>query len=119
LFQKELGPQISWLLIIAVLGFFSSYLYFRGSRMKRWYSLTPQRRELWLWLGWLVPVAGFFSVASFFHPYYTIMLAPAIAVLAGIGVYTMIKAMERKIYIVDDVTNSDSFNGNVTGMVYL
>ncbi len=91
LFQDELGPQISWLLIVAILGWFSSFFYYRGSKMKHWWSLTPQRKELWLWAGWLVPVYGFFSVASFFHPYYTIMLAPAIAVLGGVGLYTMIK----------------------------
>ncbi|MQS77403.1 glycosyltransferase family 39 protein, partial [Lactobacillus halodurans] len=80
LLQKELGPQISWLMLLAVFGIISSYAYFRGSKMKKWYNLNPQRKELWLWVGWLVPVAGFFSVASFFHPYYTIMLAPAMAV---------------------------------------
>jgi 4-amino-4-deoxy-L-arabinose transferase and related glycosyltransferases of PMT family len=58
--------------------------------------LNPQRKELWLWVGWLVPVAGFFSVASFFHPYYTIMIAPAMAALAGIGVYTMVKQWREK-----------------------
>lgn len=96
LFQKELGPQISWLLIIALLGMISSYFYYRGSKMKRWYSLTPQRKELWLWAGWLIPVFGFFSVASFFHPYYTIMLAPAISILAGVGIFTMIKQWKEK-----------------------
>ncbi|AUI72785.1 ArnT family glycosyltransferase [Companilactobacillus alimentarius] len=96
LLQKELGPQISWLMLLAVFGVISSYAYFRGSRMKKWYALTPQRKELWLWLGWLVPVAGFFSVASFFHPYYTIMLAPAMAALAGIGIYTMIMQWKEK-----------------------
>ncbi|WP_371125789.1 ArnT family glycosyltransferase [Companilactobacillus kimchii] len=96
LFQKELGPQISWLLLIALFGLISSFAYYRGSKMKKWYSLNAQRKELWLWVGWLVPVAGFFSVASFFHPYYTIMLAPAIAVLAGIGIYTMIQQWREK-----------------------
>ncbi|WP_125567823.1 glycosyltransferase family 39 protein [Companilactobacillus insicii] len=96
LFGLDLGPQISWLLIISILGLISSYFYYRGSRMKKWWSLTPQRKELWLWAGWLVPVYGFFSVASFFHPYYTIMLAPAIAVLGGVGIYTMIKQWKDK-----------------------
>ncbi|WP_125591017.1 glycosyltransferase family 39 protein [Companilactobacillus jidongensis] len=96
LFGLDLGPQISWLLIIAILGLISSYFYYRGSKMKKWWSLTPQRKELWLWAGWLVPVYGFFSVASFFHPYYTIMLAPAIAVLGGVGIYTMIKQWKEK-----------------------
>lgn len=96
LLQKELGPQISWLMLLAIFGVISSYAYFRGSKMKKWYALTPQRKELWLWLGWLIPVGGFFSVASFFHPYYTIMLAPAMAALAGIGIYTMIKQWKEK-----------------------
>ncbi len=96
LFGLDLGPQISWLLIIAILGLISSYFYYRGSRMKKWWSLTPQRKELWLWAGWLVPVYGFFSVASFFHPYYTIMLAPAIAVLGGVGIYTMFRQWKEK-----------------------
>ena len=96
LFQKELGPQISWLLLMAIFGVISSFAYYRGSKMKKWYSLNPQRNELWLWVGWLIPVGGFFSVASFFHPYYTIMLAPAIAALGGIGIFTMIKQWREK-----------------------
>lgn len=95
LFQKELGPQISWVMLIAVFGLISSYAYYRDPK-KKWYALNEQRKDLWLWVGWLVPVAGFFSVASFFHPYYTIMLAPAMAVLAGIGIYTMIKQWREK-----------------------
>lgn len=95
LLQKELGPQISWLMLLAIFGVISSYAYFRDSK-KKWYALTPQRKELWLWLGWLIPVGGFFSVASFFHPYYTIMLAPAMAALAGIGIFTMIKQWKEK-----------------------
>ena len=95
LLQKELGPQISWLMLLAVFGVISSYIYYQDPK-KKWYSLNNQRKDLWLWLGWMVPVAGFFSVASFFHPYYTIMLAPAMAVLAGVGVYTMVKQWREK-----------------------
>nr|WP_129045264.1 glycosyltransferase family 39 protein [Companilactobacillus metriopterae] len=95
LFQKELGPQISWLLIVSILGLISSFVYYRGSKDK-WYKLNIKRNELILWAAWLVPVAGFFSVAGFFHPYYTIMLAPAIATLSGIGIYTMFKQWKQK-----------------------
>jgi 4-amino-4-deoxy-L-arabinose transferase-like glycosyltransferase len=38
---------------------------------------------------WLLTAGAFFSVAEFFHPYYTVMLAPAIAALAAIGVATL------------------------------
>ncbi|MHC6120838.1 ArnT family glycosyltransferase [Companilactobacillus sp. FL22-3] len=95
LLQKELGPQISWLMLLAVFGVISSYIYYQDPK-KKWYSLNFQRRNLWLWMGWLVPVAGFFSVASFFHPYYTIMLAPAMAALAGVGIFTIIKQWREK-----------------------
>ncbi|MDN6081734.1 MAG: 4-amino-4-deoxy-L-arabinose transferase, partial [Leuconostoc sp.] len=50
-----------------------------------------EQSEVLLWAGWFVPVYGFFSVASFFHPYYTIMLAPAIAALTAVGVAAVVK----------------------------
>ena len=39
---------------------------------------------------------AFFSVAEFFHPYYTVMLAPAIAALAAIGVATLWRAYRTR-----------------------
>lgn len=90
LFQTSLGRQISWLLPFAIIGFISAFAYYID-RKKRWYQLTQQQKELLYWIGWGVPVFAFFSVASFFHPYYTIMLAPPIAALVGIGAYTGFK----------------------------
>ncbi|GAF35809.1 glycosyltransferase family 39 protein [Lentilactobacillus farraginis] len=90
LFQLSLGPQISWLLPFAIIGLIGGLVYFRD-RKKRWYHLTHEQKQLALWTGWLVPVYGFFSVASFFHPYYTIMLAPPIAALFGIGLVALTK----------------------------
>ncbi|EEI24075.1 ArnT family glycosyltransferase [Lentilactobacillus hilgardii] len=88
LFQSSLGPQISWLLPFAITGLIGSFTYYHD-RKKRWYSLSHEQKQLVLWTGWLVPVYGFFSVASFFHPYYTIMLAPPIAALFGIGTVSL------------------------------
>jgi 4-amino-4-deoxy-L-arabinose transferase-like glycosyltransferase len=48
--------------------------------------LDERGRSLVLWGTWLLTAGAFFSVAEFFHPYYTVMLAPAIAALAAIGV---------------------------------
>ncbi|MCI2170707.1 ArnT family glycosyltransferase [Schleiferilactobacillus perolens] len=90
IFQTELGPQISWLLPTALIGFVSAFAYY-FDRKRKWWQLTLQQKHLGYWLAWLVPVGGFFSIASFFHPYYTIMLAPPIAALGGIGLYTMFK----------------------------
>nr|SFZ88431.1 putative integral membrane protein [Loigolactobacillus rennini] len=88
LFQSELGPQVSWLLPFSLLGLISAYAFYRDRR-RRWYQTTKQQQDLWYWAAWLVPVAGFFSVASFFHPYYLIMLAPPLAALTGIGSVTL------------------------------
>ena len=88
LLQSDLGPQISWLAPMAIIGFISAFAYYLD-RKRKWYQTTSQQNHLLFWLGWLVPVAGFFSIASFFHPYYTIMLAPPLAALFGIGTVTM------------------------------
>ncbi|MEJ6401087.1 glycosyltransferase family 39 protein [Nicoliella lavandulae] len=93
LFQDQLGPQISWLLPFSIVGLISAFAYFLD-RKRKWYQLTEKQKHLVMWTGWLVPVGGFFSVASFFHPYYTIMLAPPIAALTGIGVVTMYKQLK-------------------------
>ncbi|EKQ01676.1 mannosyltransferase family protein [Lacticaseibacillus paracasei] len=90
LLQSDLGPQISWLLPAAIIGFISAFAYYLD-RKRKWYQTTIQQNHLLFWLGWLIPVAGFFSIASFFHPYYMIMLAPPIAALFGIGTVTMFK----------------------------
>lgn len=92
-FQSALGSQISWLLPMALIGFISSFVYYID-RKRKWWQLSLQQKHVGYWLAWLVPVMGFFSIASFFHPYYMIMLAPPIAALAGIGLYTMFKQFQ-------------------------
>ncbi|KRO15483.1 ArnT family glycosyltransferase [Lacticaseibacillus saniviri] len=94
--QSDLGPQISWLLPAALIGIISAYAYFYD-RKRKWYQTNRQQQHIWYWVAWLVPVAGFFSVAGFFHPYYTIMLAPPIAALVGIGLVTMFKQFKQQL----------------------
>ncbi|PON02114.1 mannosyltransferase [Bacillus halotolerans] len=81
LFQQELSDQISWLLPFALFGM--AGLLIAGSRERR--RLSVEQKETVFWVAWLVPIAGFFSVAEFFHHYYLIMLAPPIAALVGAG----------------------------------
>ncbi|WP_249705598.1 ArnT family glycosyltransferase [Bacillus zhangzhouensis] len=81
LFQSELSDQISWLLPFALFGAIGIFLSTAFERRR----LNTKQKETLFWLAWLIPVAGFFSVAGFFHHYYLIMLAPPIAVLAGAG----------------------------------
>ena len=47
--------------------------------------MNQRHREALFWLFWLLPVAGFFGLAGFFHSYYLIMLAPPVAALVGAG----------------------------------
>nr|WP_279599972.1 glycosyltransferase family 39 protein [Bacillus sp. B19-2] len=85
LFQSALSGQISWMLPFALFGLLSMIIsWFRSRREK-----TGEMKETIFWAAWLVPVAGFFSIAGFFHHYYLIMLAPPIATLSGIGWYAM------------------------------
>ncbi|KXZ18783.1 mannosyltransferase [Bacillus nakamurai] len=81
LFQTELSDQISWLLPFALFGI--AGLLIAGAKERR--RLSVQQKETVFWVAWLVPIAGFFSVAEFFHHYYLIMLAPPIAALVGAG----------------------------------
>ncbi|WP_125122472.1 glycosyltransferase family 39 protein [Bacillus amyloliquefaciens] len=81
LFQTELSDQISWLLPFAIFGM--AGLLIAGARERR--RLSEEQKETIFWTVWLVPIAGFFSVAEFFHHYYLIMLAPPIAALVGAG----------------------------------
>ena len=86
LLGTTLGGQVSWLLVLAVLGLIVPAL------SVPWRRLDDRGRSLMLWGTWLLVGGAFFSVAEFFHPYYTVMLAPAIAALAGIGVTTLWRA---------------------------
>ncbi|MDO3412758.1 glycosyltransferase family 39 protein [Saccharibacillus sp. CPCC 101409] len=81
LMDVKLAGQISWLLPFALL-----------SAVMLWFRQPERRRELLLWLGWLLPMIAVFSVAGFFHRYYLIMLAPAIAALAGAGLANLLRS---------------------------
>lgn len=93
LFQTALGRQISWLLPLSLFGFLLAYY----NEWKKKRELFNQRQShLLYWIAWLLPIAAFFSIAGFFHPYYTIMLAPAIAVLAAIGISSYLENRSDK-----------------------
>ncbi|MBS9338586.1 phospholipid carrier-dependent glycosyltransferase [Fructobacillus sp. M2-14] len=94
LFQSDLGSQIGWFLPFAFLGMGTGLWAFR-KKGNKWYQLSEKQKDVILWSGWFVPVYGFFSVASFFHPYYTIMLAPAIAALTAISVAATAKVVKE------------------------
>ena len=117
LLQPIVAGQAGWFIPIAVLGLLATPLKRRsagaagsgtggdrgieapghgteaaghGARAGRGFIRTDRRTgPLLLWSGWFLGAGAFFSVARFWHPYYLVVLAPAIAALAGIGLVAM------------------------------
>lgn len=109
LFNPLLGQQVSWLLPLALLGLLASgwqlwprrfnrdwrdtawvKANWRNSGAATWQAfvrirLNARQQAFALWGMWLLTMGVFFSIASFFHPYYLVMMAPAVCALAAIG----------------------------------
>jgi 4-amino-4-deoxy-L-arabinose transferase-like glycosyltransferase len=90
LFNEPLGGQIVWLLPMALLGILA--LAWQGRPRFR---EDRQQHSLILWGTWLLTMAVFFSVVTFFHQYYLSTFAPAICALFGIGVVVMWRDYRR------------------------
>jgi 4-amino-4-deoxy-L-arabinose transferase-like glycosyltransferase len=86
LLNGRLAGQASWLLPLAVVGLLAAIWQGRPRL-----PLDREHAGLVLWGVWLLTTAAYFSVAAGGHRYYTVMLAPAVAALAGIGVAALWK----------------------------
>src|SRR5215204_1596751 len=88
LLNPQLGGQIGWLLLLAVVGLVAaSWRSWQGHP-----RLPLSRKEdqaLVLWGTWLISLVVFFSVAGDWDPYYLAMLAPAVGALVGAGVVAL------------------------------
>jgi len=93
LLNQQLAGQISWLLPLAILGFFAALLTLRRSEDK---DAKNKVHQVLFWGMWMLPMLIYFSIAGFFHRYYLVMLAPSIAALCGIGLTEMWKAYHGK-----------------------
>ncbi|MEY9962966.1 4-amino-4-deoxy-L-arabinose transferase-like glycosyltransferase [Streptacidiphilus sp. MAP12-16] len=92
LFNDILGGQISWLIPFAAIALVAGIV-LRGRRPRT----DMQRAGYLLWGGWLLVHYVTFSFASgTFHPYYTTMLAPSIAALAGAGGTALLRAFRSR-----------------------
>lgn len=86
MFNDAVGGQISWLLPLAVVALaVAAVLGFR--RWRRSAPADTANRAGWvLWGGWLAVFALVFSYQKgVFHPYYTVVMAPAVGALVGVG----------------------------------
>jgi 4-amino-4-deoxy-L-arabinose transferase-like glycosyltransferase len=84
LFTYDLGGQISWLLPLSLLSAVFMLWKIPLQRLKR-FRINLQQQNVLFWLAWLIPMTVSFATATLFHRYYTVMMAPSIAALSGIG----------------------------------
>ncbi len=81
MFGTELGGQISWLLPVALAGLVAGLWLTRRHRRS-----DGERAGFVLWGGTLLMYLAVYDFAKgIFHPYYAVVMAPAVAALAGTG----------------------------------
>ncbi len=80
--DKNMAGQIAWFLPLALLGFWAE-----ARRTPFSFPLAPSHQALALWLGWFLIYGAVFSfMRGAMHPYYLVLLVPAITALSGIGI---------------------------------
>jgi 4-amino-4-deoxy-L-arabinose transferase-like glycosyltransferase len=90
MFTPQLGGQVSWLLPFALVSLIAL-----GWQTRLRMPLSRQHQALVLWGVWLLTTGAFFSVASFFHSYYLVIIAPAICALSGINLVLLWRAYRQ------------------------
>ncbi len=81
----SMAGQITWLFPLAILGAAVAAV-----RVPRRWPLAPGHAALLLWAGWFATHWVVFSFAQgIFHEYYTYIMGPAVAAMAGIGVVAL------------------------------
>ncbi|HEX3038889.1 MAG TPA: glycosyltransferase family 39 protein [Caproiciproducens sp.] len=90
LWSMNLYGQSSWLLLFAACSMIGCFN-FKLMRKK-----DAGQTAILFWSLWLAAMAVFFSFAGFYHRYYLCMIAPAIAVLSGIGIVTMYRGFKNR-----------------------
>ncbi|MCH4239966.1 MAG: glycosyltransferase family 39 protein [Oscillospiraceae bacterium] len=79
LWNDSLYGQGSWLLVFAIVSL-AVCLSWKKLKQK-----DAAQRSLVFWGMWLLTAGVLFSFAGFFHAYYLCMIAPPVAVIAGVG----------------------------------
>ncbi len=93
MFDGELGGQISWLLPLAIVGLVGGLCLARGRERtdREWGGFV-------LWGGTLLMYLAVYDDArGIFHPYYTVVMAPAVAALAGAGAVALWRLGQRSL----------------------
>jgi 4-amino-4-deoxy-L-arabinose transferase-like glycosyltransferase len=81
LIDGPLAGQTGWWLPPAIAGWLLGW-----RRRPRRGPFCARHQALALWGLWLLPQLAFYSIATFFHAYYLVLLSPAVAVLAAVAI---------------------------------
>lgn len=92
IFNNDFGPNIAWLLVLALAG---------GGLLLWILRKTPRtnrgRAAVIFWMLWLLIYIVIFSMTSgVIHPYYVVVMAPAVAALVGISLPFLWGAYTRR-----------------------
>ena len=93
MFDAELGGQISWFLPVAIVGVLGGFCLTRGRQRTdhEWAGFV-------LWGSvFLTYFAVYDDARGLFHPYYTAVMAPAVAALAGAGTVALWRLGQRSL----------------------
>lgn len=83
--DRNMAGQVGWFFPLVLLGFWSA-----ARRIRLTFPLAPSHQSLFFWLGWIFIYGAVFSfMKGAMHPYYLVLMVPAIAALAGIGVQSL------------------------------
>ena len=86
-----MAGQITWLFPLAILGAGVA-----AARSGRPWPISPKHVSLLLWAGWLRTHWAVFTFArGIFHEYYTTIMGPAVAALAGVGAIALCDEWRR------------------------
>jgi len=93
MFNSQFGGEISWLIPLALVAVAAGVIIHRRA------PRTDARRAAYvLWGMWLLVHLGVFSLMSgIAHPYYSVMLAPAIGALVGAGIADLWRLRDRRL----------------------
>jgi 4-amino-4-deoxy-L-arabinose transferase-like glycosyltransferase len=91
--NEQFGGQVAWLLPYALIALVAG-LWIRGRRPRT----DRPRASYLLWGGWLlVHVLVFSFMSGVIHPYYVVVMAPAIGALVGAGTVDLWRVRQRSL----------------------
>jgi 4-amino-4-deoxy-L-arabinose transferase-like glycosyltransferase len=89
--RPNMAGQVMWLFPLAAVGLLAAALD-RPWRL----PISPSHQALLLWAGWFLCWAALISLSrGIIHDYYTVMLAPPLAALTGIGASALFRSYRR------------------------